>query len=243
MEELSIIILTCNQCAYTMRCLDSIKGCGAEIIVVDNGSIDNTVYEIEKIFPEVIIVKNTENKGVAAGRNIGLQTSSGKYLMILDNDTEADADVIKKLLNYLKSHPETGLVAPALYSEDGVIQESYKDFPGLLVKIRNALGLEKKVKTPVSSEIHPFYVIGAAQMFSRETLEKVGDLDENIFYGPEDADFCMRIRKKGLDITYLPDLKIIHHWQRATSRRFLSPLGRKHIKALLYFYRKWKRIF
>ena len=86
------------------------------------------------------------------------------------------------------------------------------------------------------------YVIGACQMIRREALEAVGLLDERIFYGPEDCDYCLRLRAEGWKVTYLPQYAMVHHCQRKTTHRPFSTLGRQHIKALLYFYWKHRRL-
>lgn len=238
MDELSIIILTHNQRELTLHCLESIAASGAEIILVDNGSTDSTADEVHRRYLRVKILRNNTNLGVAAARNIGVEASSRRWIMLLDNDTQASPSAIETLIEYLEANPTVGLVAPALYSVNGELQESFKPFPGLFRKIRHVLTHKSKpVKLP-DSVIEPFYVIGAAQLFSREVWRKAGPLDEKIFYGPEDADFCIRVRKAGYKVVYLPTVSIIHHWQRATTHRLFSKLGRAHILGLLRFYLK-----
>lgn len=238
---LSIVILTFNQADYTLKCLRSLRGVDAEIILVDNGSDDGTDRMVRDEFPEVIYIRNERNLGVAAGRNVGLRAASGRWLMLLDNDTEARPGEIMRLLDYLQNHSDVGLVAPALRDISGNLQDSFKSFPGLTVKIRNVISRrEKKVELPADA-IEPFYVIGACQMFTREVYKTSGGLDEKIFFGPEDADFCMEVRRQGKRVVYLPDISVTHHWQRATTRRILSPLGRMHIRALIHFYVKHRR--
>ncbi|MDE6575478.1 MAG: glycosyltransferase, partial [Muribaculaceae bacterium] len=91
--KISVIVLTCNQRELTMQCLRSLAKFFAEddneLILVDNGSSDGTADKVRKTFPEVRIIELGENRGVAAGRNIGLAAAKGEYLMILDNDTIA----------------------------------------------------------------------------------------------------------------------------------------------------------
>lgn len=248
--HISIVVLTCNQRELTLRCLRSLAGIIAdkdcEVILVDNGSGDGTTEEVNRRFPTVRTIPLPENKGVAAGRNIGLRAAKGDYLMILDNDTIADRPTILALADYLRRHPEVGLVAPRLVSPTGEVQASFKRFPGLGVKIGNVMrgakhtSVSRKIPT---RDMEPFYLIGAAQMFSRDVYEMAGPLDENIFYGPEDADFCMSVRSVWKKIVYIPSLTIIHDWQRATTGRVLSPAGRRHIAGLLYFYAKHRRLF
>ena len=249
---LSIVILTYNQKDYTLRCLDALgpymeSHPGDEVILVDNGSTDTTLSDIEKRNyswrRQLIIEAHGENSGVAKGRNIGISKSRGDIVMILDNDTVPEQNAIEFLVNYLESNDSVGVAAPKLCAPDGTVQQSAKSFPGIGVKIRNVIGCGGKKELAGDDTIHPYYVIGACQVFRRRNYETVGGLDERIFYGPEDADFCQRIRKAGLTVDYLPQVSIIHDYQRATTRRILSPLGIRHIKALFYFWWKHKRIF
>lgn len=250
MKDLSIIILTYNQKALTLRCLESLwpqlEEERTEIILVDNGSEDGTEQEVREAFPKIKYLKRDFNSGVAAGRNHGLRHASGKFMMLLDNDTVVPPGAIWRLTEYLDKKPEVGLVAPRLTSPQGNVQKSWKDFPGLGVKIKNVLSKGQSdhyaLQAP-TDDLEPFYVIGAAQMFRREVMQKAGFLDENIFYGPEDADFCIRVRNEGWKVKYHPRVTIVHDWQRATTRKLFSVAARKHIKSLLYFYRKWKRWF
>ena len=91
--------------------------------------------------------------------------------------------------------------------------------------------------------IEPVYVIGACQMFWRKVVDTVGMLDEHIFYGPEDADWCIRIKLAGWKTHCLNNHTIMHDYRRSTRRSPFSKLGRMHMKALLYFYWKHKRLF
>lgn len=248
--RISLVILTCNQRELTLRCLRSLKSFiqdpSCELILVDNGSTDGTADAVQTEFHFVKLIKLDTNRGVAAGRNVGLRQAVGRHLMILDNDTIADAQTIYALSDFLDRYPDVGMVAPRLVSPQGEIQTSYKRFPGLGVKIRNVIG--SRHNTGIATEApatatEPFYLIGAAQMFPREVYERAGGLDENIFYGPEDADFCMAVREQGLRVVYYPALTIIHDWQRATTKRIFSTAARRHAAGLFYFYNKHKRWF
>lgn len=247
---ISVVILTHNQKALTLRCLRSLDKFIAEpeceVILVDNGSDDGTLDEVAERFPTVRTLRLDENRGVAAGRNAGLEVAKGEYLMILDNDTIADRNTIFALAAFLRQHPEVGIVAPRLVSPDGHVQRSFKGFPGLGVKIGNILrdkhrtSITRKVPT---REMEPFYLIGAAQMFSRDVYQMAGPLDEKIFFGPEDADFCMSVRSLWKRIVYLPQLSIIHDYRRHTTKNLMSKAARQHAAALIYFYAKHRRIF
>ena len=246
--RLSIIILTWNQRDVLHRCLCSlmpaIEGISHEVIVVDNGSSDGSLQMLEQSFPEITVIANAENRGVAAARNQGITASTGRYILILDNDTVVNAKAIIGMLNYLKRNPKAGIVACRLLNADSSVQNSLKPYPCLKQKIRNVLRLathEPQFSTDADGVIHPTYVIGACQMFSLRIVNEVGLLDENIFYGPEDADFCLRVAQAGYSVCYLPMYSIEHLHRRVTSHNLLSPLARRHIAALLYFYRKHRR--
>ncbi len=248
---LSIIILTYNQKDFTLRCLEALTPYmeahpDDEIVLVDNGSTDSTLYAIDSRNyswkQRLVTVAQKENSGVAKGRNKGISRSSGDIIMILDNDTVPSREAIECLVKYIGENPTTGLVAPKLCAPDGTVQESAKPFPGLGVKIKNVLGVRNE-NIPKEGEVsHPYYVIGACQVFRRSLYDAVGPLDEKIFYGPEDADYCQRIREAGYTIDYNPDICITHDYQRATTKSILSPLGRKHIKALIHFWWKHRRL-
>lgn len=252
--RLSIIVLTYNQSRFTTRLAETLRpwlaaNVDSELIIVDNGSTDSTRRDVYAIpsFPlsQLTYITNDSNIGVARGRNVGLKKARGRYILILDNDTEVTAEALDALLNHIETHPECGLCAPALYSPDGGLQDSAKPFPGLWVKISHILHPGKRLKSEIEAmnSPHPFYVIGACQLFRKSLVDQLGLLDERIFYGPEDADWCLRISKAGMSIDYLPQIQIIHHWQRATHHSPLSRLSRIHFRALLYFYRKHHRYF
>ena len=247
--KISLVILTFNQKELTLRCLRALDGYISperEIILVDNGSTDGTADEVRRLHPHVRLVISPRNIGVAPGRNLGLAAATGDLLMLLDNDTIASTATVTSMADWLNARPDVGLLAPQLVSPQGEVQRSFKPFPGLGLKMRNMLLRRRTDTLPPGSNpalCEPFYVIGAAQMFTRAVFEEAGPLDNRIFYGPEDADFCMAVRATGRRVVYNPAFTIIHDWQRRTNSRPLSPIGRRHIRALLYFYRKHRRWF
>lgn len=248
--RLSIIILSWNSLPVLRPCLESLRPLtqrdDVELIWVDNGSSDGASDYVAENHPRAMRILLPGNRGVAAGRNEGLKQARGRYILILDDDTEATSEAIEALMRHLDSVPSCGIAACALRNERGELQDSFKSYPGFGVKVANVLrgklGLKKSVRQP-EKLIHPCYVIGACQMIRREVIERIGLLDDNIFYGPEDADFCIRARKAGYTIDYLPEVSILHHWRRITTRRLGSDISRRHIEGLRYFWRKHHRWF
>ena len=249
MTRLSIIIITYNGLGFLTRCLASLQDYigdpSCEVIIVDNYSTDGTLHFLRENYPHLQLILNSENRGVAAARNQGIAVAKGEKLLLLDNDTEATDEAIDAMSNYLDTHPDVGLCACRLVDKEGIAQDSCKPYPGLMIKVRNVMGIGNKMRYTPNAQgiIEPVYVIGACQMFPRKVAEKVGMLDEHIFYGPEDADWCMRIKQAGWRIICLNNYTIVHDYRRSTRRSPFSKLGRMHIKALLYFYWKHKRLF
>lgn len=249
MKKLSIIILTYDHLDDTRRCLSSLEPVmergDTEVIIVDNASTDGTPQYIAQTYPLIHLTVNPVNRGVAAARNQGIAQATAPTLLILDNDTIATTRAIDGMMAYLESHPQVGLCACRLTDTEGNVQRSFRPFPSLKGKLLSVLGLRsaaEKFRADDEGAIEPYYVIGACQMIRREALDQVGQLDEAIFYGPEDADLCHRLRQAGWQVKYLPQFSIIHTYYRRTRRQPLSRLGLHHIGGLLHFYRKWHRI-
>ena len=248
MINLSIIILTWNNLDATRQCLASLEPIMArgdvETIVVDNASQDGTPEAIRREFPSARLMCDRVNRGVAAARNQGFIRARGSKLLILDNDTIVSREAIEGMEHYLDSHNDVGLCACRMTDAEGRLQPSFRPYPGLISKLCSLFHIKRPLSTfRTDSEgcIEPLYVIGACQMIKREAVAQVGMLDEAIFYGPEDADYCMRLRKAGWRIKYLPHFSIIHAYQRTTAHRPFSMLGWKHVQGLFHLYGKYGR--
>lgn len=248
--RLSIVLISWNSLPYLKACVNSLQFTqeweNTEIIWVDNGSKDGAAQFIIKNYPHIRRIILPENRGVAYARNRGIEKASGKYILFLDDDTIANKEAIYGMTAYMDFHSETGICGCRLTNNRNEVQKSAKEYPGISIKCRNILRsyTRKKEKNTVAiSEYEPEYLIGACQLIRKEAIDAAGLLDERIFYGPEDADFCLRVRKCGFRIVYLPQFSIIHHWKRITNRNIFSRLAFKHIRALLYFYKKHHRYF
>lgn len=248
MIRVSLVILSCNQREMTMACLSSLKDfvgrSDCETVLVDNGSDDGTGEAVEAAFPQVRVLRLARNRGVAAGRNAGLAICRGRLLMILDNDTLADSSTILGLASVLEGDSGIGVVAPRLVSLSGEVQASFHPYPGIISKLWNVVRGRRRssaARHVPGSAIEPFYVIGAAQMFPAEVYKAAGGLDEHIFFGPEDADFCMAVRALGKRVVYEPSYTIVHHYQRTSTANVFSGTARRHLRGLVYFYRKHRR--
>jgi len=85
------------------------------------------------------------------------------------------------------------------------------------------------------------YLIGACQLIRKDVVQQIGQLDEHIFYGPEDADYCQRAFLAGWKIFYIPYVSFWHDYQKITNKRLFSKMSWVHVKALLYYFWKYRK--
>lgn len=250
----SVIIISWKMRDLSERMLASlhryVTGTDFEVIFVDNGSEDGTPEMVESRFPTVRLVRNSTNRGVAPARNQAIRMACGKYVCILDADLEFVEDAITPLVQLMEAHPDAGIAGSRLVFPNGATQFNAKRFPSLVALLTRRLPLLRIFggKSALSRhEMHDWdrndtrevdYLIGACQLIRREVLDSVGLLDEAIFYGPEDIDFCLRTRRAGFSIWWRHDVRIIHHEQRITKKNPFSFISIKHYKGLFYFFRK-----
>ena len=227
--DLSVIIVSWNVRDLLRRCLVSLSSVSpeapnlqTEIIVVDNGSTDGSVELVRDEFPQVILIANPDNIGFPAGNNQGIRTAQGRYLLLLNPDTEVIGDALNTLVRYVDTHPDVGLVGPQLLHSDGQVQSSRRRFP-----TRATLFFESTWLKPLapSSVLRRYYVLdqpddavldvdwvtGAAMFARREVIAQVGGMDEGFFMYSEELDWCRRIKAAGWRVVYYPAAQIVHH--------------------------------
>lgn len=254
MIDVSIIVLTWQTSEDLVTCLSPFDDSGPlelEIIIIDNCSQNPQIELLQAKIPAVKVIRNRSNQGVACARNQGMKVAEGRYILLLDADTVAEKGFLEHMVQFMEAHPDVGLLGPCLMGFDGVIQPSCRRFPTLWTKlVRRLPGFlhEKWYKTELyqgwyQQKICPVdYVIGACQLIRTETRTKVGFLDEKIFYGPEDVDYCLRIWNHGYRVCYFPEAKVIHLEQRLTKKKYLSYLTLKHLLGLVYYFKKHKYV-
>ncbi len=256
--KLSIIILTWNSEHLLRRCLSSLQANATlnnyKIIIIDNNSTDGTRELLKSIDSKdsYQIVFNSHNRGGGAARNQGMKMAKGEYILILDVDTIVTSGAIDKLISYLDNTIKCGLVAAKMTDIDGRLQYTCRTYPTIVSKLlrrtpgkwaRRMLDTEEMRNWDHASIREVDYVIGACQLIRKSVIDEIGLLDENIFYGPEDIDFCLRIWQAGYKVVYNPEAIIIHDEQRITKKRLLSRISLEHAKGLVYFFCKHKYLF
>ncbi len=211
------------------KCLESIyahtRGISFEIFVIDNGSHDGTVEMIRLEFPSVTCIANAVNRGFAGANNQGIEMAGGRYVLLLNPDTELKNDALARMTEWMDTKPNCGVVGCRLLNTDLSHQNSVRRFPRLLDQIIILLKLHHIFpKLPPLSrylasrfdytkESKVDQVMGAFFMIRLEGIEKIGILDErNFFNWFEEVDFCIRAREAGYEIWYTPSADVIHHY-------------------------------
>jgi GT2 family glycosyltransferase len=257
-KDISFVILTWNSAKHIGACIESIfadldcKEHSCEIFVVDNGSADGTVALIEEMRRKrdscLIPICLEKNTGTTYSRNLALKRAKGRYICIMDSDVVLQKGALRGLIQVLENESSAGLVVPKLVYPDGRWQKSTDNFPTAFTKIRRYFWLRKieKQESKVSKTENPVpvdYAISAFWVLKREVLEKIGLLDENIFYAPEDVDYCLRIWLGGYQVLYSARNQVTHDAQEISRNWKLNLSTIRHIKGLLYYFRKHRYIF
>jgi GT2 family glycosyltransferase len=256
--DISVIILTWNSGKFLNKCLSSIieslreSKLPFEIIVVDNGSTDDTIFLLDgfaarwqKNIKTFYLKKNT---GTTYSRNVAMKQAKGKYLAIIDSDVEVPIGIFQLLISRLNEDSTIGLVAPKLVYPSGLLQKSTDDFPTVFTKIKRFFFLKKierseqlKYGKDVLRDVD--YAIAAFWLLPHSVLGDIGYFDENIFYAPEDVDYCLRIRKKKYRVVYDPSVFAIHYAQEISRGFKFNKAFFDHVKGLIYYYAKHNYIF
>ncbi|MEK7101482.1 MAG: glycosyltransferase family 2 protein [Patescibacteria group bacterium] len=216
MKKLSIIILSYNVKKLLLDCLASIpKHPDWEIIVVDNASSDASLQAVKKHFPFVAAAQNDKNLGFAAGNNVGIHRSQGKFILLLNPDTIVYPKTLETVLKYMEEHPKVGAATCRVELPDGTLDYScHRRFPDPIGSLLHFIGLRRLSKyssTHVPNIVHEIDALtGAFAMIRRDAGEQTGWLDEDYHWNGEDIDFCYKLKARGWKVIYVPSVKITH---------------------------------
>lgn len=215
-NKVSIIILNYNQPQLTIDCLKSLSKLeykNYEVILVDNGSTDNSVEKIKKhgvAVKNFKLVEKKENLGFAEGNNVGFEHTTGKYILFLNNDTLVEKNFLRPLVEKLELDSRLGAVQPKIlqYPQKEIIDSvgSYLIATGFLCHF----GHNKKDQPKYNKESQIFSMKGACMLFKKEVLDKVGVFDKDYFAYFEETDLCLRTLTTGYKIKYIPESNIFH---------------------------------
>lgn len=214
--NLSIIIVTWNTAKITQKCVQTINNFlkNPEIIVVDNGSNDNTIELISKE-KNVKIIKNSSNLGFSKANNIGLREASNEFILFMNSDMELIDNSVENLLNYLKNNNNVGIIGPKFLNPDLTPQPSvfpkqnilnaFKEF--WLNKKNNYSKYLPKTENPTKV----WSISGGCILTKKSFFKSIGGWNEKYFFYFEDMDLCRKINRLKKDVIFFPQCKVIHH--------------------------------
>ena len=218
-KKVSIIVVNWNGERFLKDCLGALSGqtyANCEIILVDNGSSDNSVCFTRENFPEVKLVALRENTGFTGGNAAGLDVAVGDFVGLVNNDARLEKTWLENLIRPMLGDPTIGVCASKLIFENSQTVNSAGD--GLTtagVGFNRGLGQKAaQFETPESV----FGACGAAVLYRRRMLDEIGFLDKDFFLYDEDTDLNFRAQLAGWKCIYVPTA-IAHHVANATARR------------------------
>jgi N-acetylglucosaminyl-diphospho-decaprenol L-rhamnosyltransferase len=235
--QVSVIIVSWNVVDEVLACLsalvDASKGVSLDITVVDNASHDGTADAVGRAFRHVRVIANHENVGFARACNQGIRQTRGPYVLLINPDCLIAADACQRMVAYLTSHPQVGVVGPRVRRADGSDDlRSPRRLPTLWSDLCDRSRLAEFFPRSrlfawhhlpawdrsTSGEVEG--LSGACLMLSRRALDAVGLLDEGFFLFGEDADLCLRLRRAGWQVHYTGSAVVVH--QGGASMRQVS---------------------
>ncbi len=250
-----MVILNYNTLHLTRVCLTTLLASDLgpyrmEVIVCDNGSTDGSIVMLRKEFPGIIRIENKKNLGFAAGNNPGIRRAKGRFVLLLNTDTETPPDTIRTMIAFMDDHPQAGASTCKVLLPDGSMDPAcHRGFPTPWVAFTYISKLEKLFpKTQLFGEYHQGYkdmdaihdvdcIVGAFFLVRRDVILDVGLLDEEYFMYGEDIDWSYRIREKGWKIMFNPKVTILH--KKKQSGRANIERGRRDATEVYFHTYNW----
>lgn len=212
--KVSVIILNWNGRQLIGECLDSLfqqDYHDFEIIVVDNGSTDQSIDFINNNYSDKVkLIALNENKGFAAGNNVGIADSKGEYILLLNNDTKVDPNWIKELVQAAEEDQTIGSCASKIvnyYQPDEFDTLGHLMYPDGLNRGR---GKFEKDQGQYNTQEEVFFASGCAALYRKKMLDEIGLFDEDFFAYGDDTDIGVRTRLAGWKCIYVPTALVYH---------------------------------
>lgn len=210
----SVVIPNWNGLRHLPTCLDALRVqtySGLEIIVADNASHDGSQAIIASQYPEVCLIRLPENRGFTGACNAGIGAAKGEYVILLNNDTQAEPNWIDEVAAAFARHPDAGMVASKmlLFNRRDTLH-SAGDFYRT-DGIPGNRGVWQKDGEPYQREEYVFSACGGSAAYRRAMLNHVGVLDDDFFFSCEDVDLAWRAQLAGWKCVYAPQAVVYHH--------------------------------
>jgi len=245
--QISIIIVNWNTRELLVDCIESIYASPPEgefdIWIVDNYSSDGSPAMIRESYPDVNFIENDENVGFGKANNQALRKSQGDYVLLLNPDTVVKTNAISELINFLDNNPDAGIAGARLINPDGTLQISAFPFPTLFREFWRMFYLDSVVylsNYPMKNwnkdqarEVDT--LLGACMLIRREAINQFGLFDEEYFIYSEEVDLCVRLKKGGWRLYWVPGAVVIHFAGKSIQQVSEEMFLRLYEGKVLYF--------
>lgn len=216
MKKVDVIVINWNGCDHLKICLPALREQTLKdfrVILVENGSVDNSAAWVKENHPWVDLVCLDKNAGFTGANIVGYEHSTADYVVLLNNDTRPDPDWLEILVKAAEDHPEVGIVASTMLRWGTEIVDTAGDGCTMAgTGFKASTGLHR-------SQLYDGYVFGAcagAALYKRKMLDEIGFLDPDYFLNQEDADLSFRAQISGWKV-WLASKALVHHRVTATN--------------------------
>ena len=209
--RVSVVVVNYNGKKFLDDCLSSLERQtyrNFEVILVDNGSYDDSVAFTRHKYPGVTIVANGANLGFAGGTNSGIRVAHGEFIFTLNNDTIADPQMLEEIIRPMQSDPTVGVCGSKMLLSDGRINST-----AICISRSGAAwdrGMEEADNGQYDRQEEVFGACAGAALYRRSMLEEIGLFDEDFFLYSEDVDLAFRARLAGWKCMYVPSARVVH---------------------------------
>ncbi len=254
MSKLSIVLVTRNSKSVLFDCLKALdnndeitSSKNAQRIIVDNNSTDGSIDEVLKIYPDTLVIKNSDNLGFAKAANQGFRNSAGDYILYINTDTEITKGSVSLLYNKIVSDDGIAVIGPRLIRKNNTIQKSvypeatlwtelFKPFIKLYVSVKENFYKEGKCYKVNSLR-------GACFIINKKYMEQVGCFDERYFFYLEETDLFRQLKLSGKKICYLPGSRVYHYGGLGSDDKMTFDKKKMYNSSLLKYFEKNRNKF
>jgi GT2 family glycosyltransferase len=254
---LSIVIVSWNTRELLAKCLESVLDeiralypLPVETLIVDNASKDGSAQMVRDRFPWASLIENRTNVGFAGGNNQAIPHSKGRYVLLLNPDTEVRPGAFRKLIQFMEAHREAGGAGPRLLNPDDTLQPSCYPAPTLTRELWRLFHLDaiRHYGTYCMSDWDPQEnravdtVQGACLILRSEVLDQIGLFDDEYFIYSEEVDLCFRVRQAGWRLYWVPQALVVHYGGQSTQQVAAEMFLRLYQGKVIFFRKHYGRL-
>jgi GT2 family glycosyltransferase len=221
---IGVVIVNWRRPSDTLRSLAALNNSTYtqhRVVVVENGSADESAAILRQAYPDLDLLLSTENLGYTGGNNLGIRRlleSTVDYILLLNDDAVIDADALAELAQAAHDHPQAGFLGPKILALES--PETLLSAGGIFTTDYRAQnrGMGQVDRGQFDDAMTVDFISGCALLVKRQVIEKIGLLDEDFFAYHEEVDWCFRGRKAGFEIRLVPSARVWHPDTRTRDR-------------------------